>query len=99
MEQPWKSYFLTYNENEIIISGGRNQGLKVDDVFQVFKRGKRLKNPQTGMPIDLPGEVVGKIKIDFTGGVGSNNEFSMVSFVEGSIDRENLTEYIIKEIP
>jgi curli biogenesis system outer membrane secretion channel CsgG len=99
MEQPWKSYFLTYNENEIIISGGRNQGLKVDDVFQVFKRGKRLKNPQTGMPIDLPGEVVGKIKIDFTGGVGSNNEFSMVSFVEGSIDRENLAEYIIKEIP
>ncbi len=98
MEKPWKSYFLSYDENGIIISGGASQGLKVDDIFQVVEKGKKIKNPQTGMMIELPGKTVGKIKIDFTGGDTPENEFSMVSFSEGDIDKQNLGNYYIKEI-
>ncbi|MDK2978151.1 MAG: hypothetical protein PWP52_865 [Bacteroidales bacterium] len=98
MEKPWKSYFLTYDENGIIISGGASQGLKVGDIFQVVEKGKSVKNPQTGMMMELPGKVVGKIKIDFLGGDNSQNEFSMVSFTEGEIDKQNLSNYYIKEI-
>jgi hypothetical protein len=46
----------------------------------------------------LPGKSVGKIKIDFTGGENPQSEFSMVSFSEGSIDKQNLSNYYIKEI-
>jgi len=98
MEKPWKSYFLTYDENGIIISGGASQGLKVGDIFQVVEKGKSVKNPQTGMMMELPGKVVGKVKIDYSGGDNPQNEFSMVSFTEGEIDKQNLSNYYIKEI-
>lgn len=98
MEKPWKSYFLSYDENGIIISGGKSQGLKVGDIFEVVEKGKKVKNPQTGMMIELPGKTVGKVKIDFTGGDTPQNEFSMVSFTEGNIDKANLGKYYIKEI-
>jgi len=98
MDRPWKSYFLTYDDNGIIISGGKSQGLKIGDVYEVVEKGKSVKNPQTGMMIELPGKIVGKIKIDFTGGDNAQNEFSMVSFTEGSVDKQNLSNYYIKEI-
>ena len=98
MDRPWKSYFLTYDENGIIISGGKSQGLKVGDSFAVVEKGKSIKNPQTGMMMELPGKTVGKIKIDLTSGENPQNEFSMVSFTEGGIDKQNLNNYYIKEI-
>jgi curli biogenesis system outer membrane secretion channel CsgG len=98
MEKPWKSYFLTYDENGIIISGGASQGLKVGDIFQVVEKGISVKNPQTGMMMELPGKIVGKVRIDFSGGDNPQNEFSMVSFTEGKIDKQNLSNYYIKEI-
>ena len=98
MNRPWKSYFLTNNEDGILISGGKSQGLKVGDVFDVIEKGRSVKNPQTGMMMELPGKSIGKIKIDFTGGDNPQNEFSMVSFIEGSIGKQNLNNYYIKEV-
>lgn len=98
MDRPWKSYFLSYDENGILISGGKSQGIKVGDVYEVVEKGRSVKNPQTGMMIELPGKSVGKIKIDFTGGDTPINEFSMVSFSEGSIDKLKMNNYFIKEI-
>lgn len=98
MDRPWKSYFLTYSEDGILISGGKSQGLKVNDVFEVVEKGTSIKNPQTGMMMDLPGKKVGKIKIDYLGGDTVQNEFSMVSFLEGNIDSTNLEKYYLKEI-
>ena len=98
MDRPWKSYILSYDDNGIIISGGKSQGLKTGDFYEVVEKGKSVKNPQTGMLIELPGKTVGKIKIDFTGGENPQAEFSMVSFTEGGIDKHNLSNYFIKEI-
>lgn len=98
MDRPWKSYFLSYDENGILISGGKSQGIKVGDIYEVVEKGRSVKNPQTGMMIELPGKAVGKIKIDFTGGDTPINEFSMVSFSEGSIDKLKMNNYFIKEI-
>ena len=98
IDRPWKSYFLAYDENGIIISGGKSQGLKTGDSYEVVEKGKTVKNPQTGMSFELPGKTVGKIKIDVMGGENAQTEFSMVSFTEGSIDKQNLSNYYIKEI-
>jgi curli biogenesis system outer membrane secretion channel CsgG len=98
MDRPWKSYFLAHDENGILISGGKSQGLKIGDTYEVVEKGRSVKNPQTGMLIELPGKTVGKIKIDFTGGDSPMNEFSMVSFSDGSIDKLKLNNYYIKEI-
>lgn len=98
MDRPWKSYFLAHDENGILISGGKSQGIKIGDIYDVVEKGRSVKNPQTGMMIELPGKTVGKIKIDFSGGDTPINEFSMVSFSEGGIDKLKLNNYFIKEI-
>jgi curli biogenesis system outer membrane secretion channel CsgG len=98
MDRPWKSYFLSYDENGILISGGKSQGLKIGDIYDVIEKGKRVKNPQTGMMTELPGKLVGKIKIDFTGGENPQSQYSLVSLTEGGIDKQNLSNYYIKEI-
>jgi curli biogenesis system outer membrane secretion channel CsgG len=98
MDRPWKSYFLSYDEDGVLISGGENQGLKVGDIYEVVEKGKSVKNPQTGMMMELPGKLVGKIKVGFTGGDDPQNEFSIVTFTEGDIDKQNLNNYYIKEM-
>ena len=98
MDRPWKSYFLSYDQDGILISGGASQGIKMNDVFEVVKKGKTVKNPQTGMMVELPGKTVGKVKVMHMGGENPQSEFSMVSFVEGAIDGSSLDRYYIKEI-
>ncbi|MBM3418690.1 MAG: hypothetical protein FJY17_07205 [Bacteroidetes bacterium] len=99
MNKPWKSFFLAYDETGIIISGGKSQGLKPGDLFEVHEKGKSVKNPQTGMMIELPGKIIAKIKVDICSGENSQNEFSLVSITEGNIEKQNLSNYIIKELP
>jgi curli biogenesis system outer membrane secretion channel CsgG len=98
MEKPWKAYFLSYDEDAIIISGGKSQGLKVGDVYDVVEKGKSVTNPQTGMKMELPGKTAAKIKIETLGGDTPQSEFSLVSFVSGNINKDNLDNYYIKEI-
>ena len=98
MDRPWKSYFLSNEDNTLIISGGKSQGLKVGDTYNIVEKGKSVKNPQTGIMMELPGKNVGKIRIDFTGGNSPQNEFSTVSIIEGTINQQNLTNYYIEEI-
>lgn len=98
MDRPWKSYFLVYDTDGILISGGKSQGLRVGDIYEVVQKGKTVTNPQTGMSMELPGKTVGKVEVNSLGGETSDNEFAIVSFIEGSIDQANLTNYYIKQI-
>ena len=97
-DKPWKSYFLSYDSDAIIIAGGKSQGIEPGMVFAVKTVGKNVRNPQTGIMVTLPGKEVGKIKVEETGGDTPETEYSIVSMIEGSIDSENLSNYIIEEI-
>ena len=97
-DKPWKSYFLSYDSDAIIIAGGKSQGIEPGMVFAVKTVGKNAKNPQTGIMVTLPGKEVGKIKVEETGGDTPETEYSIVSMIEGSVDSENLSNYIIEEI-
>jgi len=98
MDRPWKAYFLAIEDGSIFISGGKSQGINTGDSFIVKEKGRSVKNPQTGMMMELPGKTVGKIMITLTGGDTPMNEFSIVEFTEGSINEENLANYYIEEI-
>lgn len=97
-DKPWKSYFLSYDSDAIIIAGGKSQGIEPGMVFAVKTVGKNVKNPQTGIMVTLPGKEVGKIKVEETGGDTPETEYSIVSMIEGTVDSENLSNYIIEEI-
>ena len=97
MERPWKTYFLDA-ESDIIMTGGSSQGIKVGDIFDVVAKGRKVKNPQTGMLVELPGKKVGQIQIDVMFGDTPQSEMSIVSFISGSINPNDLNKYVIKEI-
>jgi curli biogenesis system outer membrane secretion channel CsgG len=97
MDRPWKAYFLTVDEGTIYISGGKSQGINAGDIFTVKEKGKSVKNPQTGMSVELPGKVVGKVKVTLTGGESAESEFAAVEFIEGQVDEAKLASYYIVE--
>lgn len=97
MDRPWKSYVLSYDSSGILIAGGKSQGIKVGDIYEVVLKGRTVKNPQTGINIELPGKVTGKVKVESLEG-DPQNEYSIVVFTEGDMDSKNLNNYYIKQI-
>ena len=97
MDNPWKAYILSVENGTYIISGGKSQGIEAGNVFSIVEKGKKVKNPQTGLNIELPGKVVASIKVDQTMGNTPQDEVSIASIVDGSIDISNLDKYYITE--
>ena len=57
--------------------------------FDVYKEGKKVKNPQTNMTISLPGKKIATIRIEATMGDTPDTEVSLATITDG-----NLTPYI-----
>lgn len=98
LDKPWKAYILEINNDEIIISGGKCQNIKVGDVFVVKKKGRIVKNPQSGLELELPGEKIGKVKIKSFYGKTPEEEISFCELIEGDISNYNINEIYIEEI-
>lgn len=98
LDKPWRAYILSREGGNYIISGGKSQGIRKDDMFGVYKKGKRVLNPQTNMMIELPGQMIGKVKVQTLLGADLNNEVAVCSTVSGDIPRDNLSEFYIQEI-
>lgn len=95
-DKPWKTYFLSYDSDAILIAGGASQGLAAGDSFDVMTKGKKVKNPQTGIEIELPGKKIGTVTVISSAGDTPETEFSLVSYNGGTtIDASNLTNYYI----
>lgn len=97
-DKPWRTYIISMDENGTIIAGGVSQGLAVGDKFDVFLKGKKVVNPQTGVEIELPGKKVASVVVEATLGESPLTEFSIVNVIEGSIDATDLSKYYIQEI-
>lgn len=97
MDKPWRSYILTIDEGSYIISGGASQGLAEGDTFNVYKKGKVVKNPQTGLNIELPGQKIGTVSVISSYGETPETEISFCSYEGSPIESENLGNYYISD--
>lgn len=97
MDKPWRSYILSVEDGSYIISGGASQGLSSGDSFNVYKKGKVVKNPQTGMNIELPGQKIGAVSVLMSYGDTPETEISFCSYSGEEIDLENLGNYYISD--
>lgn len=93
----WKAYILSVEDGSYIVSGGAAQGIAAGDVFSIVEKGKKVKNPQTGMLIELPGKPVGKLKIEQTMGNMPEEQISIGTLTEGAIDASRLESYYITQ--
>ncbi len=98
LNEPWRAYILENSEGQIIISGGKSQNIKEGDIFSIMKKGKVVKNPQTGIDIELPGEFIGKLRINKLLGNSLVEEISICSLIEGDLTDLPITELYITEI-
>lgn len=98
MDAPWKAYLLDYEDGVYYVSGGSSQGIAAGDQYAVVERGRKVRNPQSGLMIELPGKNVGVIRIDQTFGTTIIDELSMATLIEGDINNEQLDTYYITEI-
>ena len=98
-DTPWKTYFISYDADAILIAGGKSQGIKDGMTFSIMSKGKKVKNPQTGIMITLPGKEVGTAKVIMSGGETPETEYSFVEVTTSEeINAENMDNYIIKEM-
>ena len=97
MDKPWRSYVLSVEDGTYIISGGASQGLAAGDKFNVYLKGKTVKNPQTGLNVELPGRKVGEITVLSSFGETPENELSFCSYEGEAVDTENLGNYYIMD--
>lgn len=97
MDKPWRSYFLSTDDGSYIISGGASQGLMPGDNLYVYKKGKVVKNSQTGINIELPGTKIGTVTVLQSVGDTPESEISICSYDGETPDAAQLADYYISD--
>ena len=97
-DSPWKTYFIVCDAEATLIAGGSSQGIQEGMTFDIKTAGKKVKNPQTGITITLPGKKVGTVRVLSTGGDTPETEYSFVEITSAeTINSENMHNYIIEQ--
>ena len=97
MAKPWRSYVLSVENNGVIIAGGAKQGLKIGDTLSVIGQGKQMKNPQTGMMIELPGSKIAEIQVVSQFGSSDTDEGSVCQIVSGTISNASIKDIYVQK--
>jgi hypothetical protein len=94
--KPWQSFLLSKQDGHFIMSGGKRQGITPGLRLFVYLIGERIKNPQTGAMVTLPGRRVAEVQVISSFGEDEFNELSFVSVVSGEITRP-LGDYYLSD--
>ena len=82
--RPWTAPILDIQESQVFIGAGERTGIKVGQVLKVVKPGKKVKNPSTGIEMELPGSQTARIKVVSQFGTNDLDEGSVCTIVEGT---------------
>ena len=96
-DKPWKGYLLSIEGGSYVMSGGKSQGINEGITFVLYKKGKNVTNPQTGMKIELPGTKIGTLTVLSCIGDNPETEISFCSYEGETISEEELSNYYILE--
>jgi curli biogenesis system outer membrane secretion channel CsgG len=96
-DRPWKTAVLEVQGNQVFISGGKFQGLKVGDALSVMESGTAIKSAQTGFEITLPAKQVGTLKVVSLFGESETNEGSVCELTSGTVDKARLAKLFVSE--
>lgn len=94
--RPWETYILKADSSRVYLGGGKSQGVRPGMQFVVQTKGERIKSPQTGAEISLPGQSVAQVRVDSLFGEGELNEGSVATVVSGDIDTYKPEQLVIR---
>lgn len=96
-ERPWSTSILSTKGDRIFVSGGKSQGIRPGLILQVMSEGEKIKSPQTGFLVTLPGEAIATIEIISNFGETETNEGSVAKVISGSLAEHNIQNLKIIE--
>jgi curli biogenesis system outer membrane secretion channel CsgG len=94
--RPWQTFFLSAEGSNYFIAGGKSQGLREGMEFAVYTQGRKVKSPQTGFEITLPGQEVARLRIASTFGDSEASEGAVATLTGGSLQGHRLDELVIR---
>lgn len=94
--RPWQTSILAVEGQRYFIAGGKSQGLRPGMVFSVQTVGEKVKSPQTGFEIALPGKEVAQLRIDALFGDSEVSEGSVASVVSGSLQGHKIEQLTVR---
>lgn len=94
--RPWQTSILAVEGQRYFIAGGKSQGLRPGMVFSVQTVGEKVKSPQTGFEIVLPGKEVAQLRIDALFGDSEVSEGSVASVVNGSLQGHKIEQLTVR---
>jgi len=94
--RPWQTVVLRHEGGRVYVSGGKAQGLRPGLELEVQTSGERIKSPQTGAIITLPGRPVAKLRVDALFGDRELTEGSLASVISGSIDGQPVQQLVVR---
>lgn len=97
LDEAWHSYVLSIDSDGCIVAGGAAQGLRKGDKLVVLKRGAKIDNPQTGVPIELPGTQVAEIEVVETFGDHALSQASKCTVTSGSLSDMDTKTLLVKD--
>ncbi len=96
-ERPWKTDVLRIAGDQLFISGGARQGIKVGDPVAIMRQGEIIKSAQSGFPITLPPTPLGKARIVSLFGDSESNEGAVAVVTSGRLSAADLASVFISE--
>lgn len=94
--RPWQTFFLSAEQGRYFVAGGKAQGLRPGMLFSVQTQGEKIKSPQTGFDITLPGREIAQLRIDSNFGDSEATEGSIGSLVSGSIQGFKVEQLVVR---
>lgn len=94
--RPWQTAILAVEGQRYFIAGGKSQGLRPGMTFAVLTVGEKVKSPQTGFEIVLPGKEVAQLRIDALFGDTEVSEGSVASIVSGSLQGYKIEQLTVR---
>lgn len=95
--RPWQTSLIGNEQGSYFIAGGKSQGLAPGMVFSVQTIGKKVKSPQTGFEITLPGKEVAQLRVDSLFGDTEVSEGASTSLVGGSLQGYSFDQLTVRE--
>jgi len=95
-QQTWSTAILKLDGDKVYIAGGKSQGIKEGMVFRIETLGEKVKSPQTGAEITLPGQTIASLRINALFGESELNEGSIGTIFNGSIGNKKISDLIIR---
>lgn len=96
--RPWQTAILKTEAGRLFLSGGKAQGLRPGMQLDVQTAGERIKSPQTGAFVTLPGRSIARVRVDALFGDSELDEGSVASIASGSIEGFRIDQLTVRAL-